>query len=155
MSNSLWPVDSKSACQTSLSFALSQSLLKFMSIESVMLSNHLILCSPLLLLLSVFPSNRVFSNELFTSDGQSIRASASALVLPMNSQGWLPLGLPGLISLQFKGFSRGFSNTKFENINSLVLSCLYGPTTTSIQDYWKNNSFDYMNLCWQSDVSVF
>ena len=74
-------------------------LLKFMSIESVMPSNHLILCRPLLLLSSIFPRIRVFSNEsqLFVSGGQSIGASAS--VLPMNIQDWVPLGLTGLISL--------------------------------------------------------
>ena len=77
------------AHQAFLSFTISQSLLKLMSIESVMSSNHLILCHPILLLLSIFPSIRVFSNEfqLFTSGVQSIGASASASVLPMNIQG--------------------------------------------------------------------
>ena len=76
---------------------------KFTSTELVMLSNHLILCRPLLLLSSVFPHVVVFSNEsLFVSDGQSIGASASATVLPMNIQGWFPLGLTGWISLQSK-----------------------------------------------------
>ena len=76
------------AQQASLSFTDSQSLLKLMSIESMMASNHLILCHPLLLL-SIFPSIRVFSNEsalFFASGGQSIGASASASVLPMNIQ---------------------------------------------------------------------
>ena len=72
------------ACQASLSFTISQSLLKLMSIESVMPSNNLILCHPCLLLPSMFPRIRVFS----TSDGQSIGALASASVLPMNIQGW-------------------------------------------------------------------
>ena len=83
-------------------------------IESVMPSNHLILCHPLLLLPSIFPSIRVFSNEsarLFTSGDQSIGASASATVHPMTSQGWFPLGLTSLISLQSKEFSRVFSKT--------------------------------------------
>ena len=78
------------ACQASLSITISQSLLKLMSIESVMPSNHLILCHPLLLLPSIFPVIRVFFpiSQLFTSDGQSIGASASALVLPvLNIQG--------------------------------------------------------------------
>ena len=79
------------ACQASLSFTISQSLLRLVSIESVMLSNHVILCY--LLLPSVFPSIRVFSNELtLYSGGQSVGASASASVLPMNIQGWFPLG---------------------------------------------------------------
>ena len=72
---------------------------KLMSTESVMLSNHLVLCRPLLLP-SIFPSIRVFSNEsVFISGGQNIRASALASVLPMNIQGWFPLGLTGLFSL--------------------------------------------------------
>ena len=78
-----------------------------MSIESVMLHNHFILCHPLLLLPSVFQSFPV--SQLFTSGGQSIGASAS--VLPMNIQGWFPLGLTGLISLLSKGLSRMFSST--------------------------------------------
>ena len=74
------------ARQASLSITNSWSLLKLMSIESVMPSNHLILCHPLFLLPSVFPSIRVFSNESFGSGGQTIGASASASVLPMNIQ---------------------------------------------------------------------
>ena len=72
----------------SLSFSISWNLVKLMSIESVMPSNHLILCRPLLFLPSIFPSIRVFSNEsvFFTSSGQSIGASASASVLPINIQ---------------------------------------------------------------------
>ena len=99
------------AHQVSLLFTISQSLLRLMFLESVMPSNHLILCHPLLLLPSIFPSIRVFSNELaLASGGQSIGTSASSSVLPMNIQGWFPLGLTGLISLQFKGLSRVFSN---------------------------------------------
>ena len=76
------------AHQASLSIANSRSLLKLMSIESLMPYNHLILCHPILLLPSVFPSSRVFSNQsvFFTSSGQSIAVSASASVLPMNIQ---------------------------------------------------------------------
>ena len=75
------------ACQASLSITNSQSLLKLMSIESMMPSNHLILCCPLLLLPSIFPSIRAFPmSQFFTSGGQRIGASASASVLPMNIQ---------------------------------------------------------------------
>ena len=88
-----------------------QSLLKLMSIESLRPSNHLILCCPLLLLPSVFPSIKVFSNE---SGDQSIGASASAPVLPMNIQGWFPLELTGWISLWPKGLSRVFSSTTIQ-----------------------------------------
>ena len=77
--------------QAPLSFIISQSLLKLMFLEFVMPSNHLILCSYLLLLFSIFPSIRIFSSEgLFTSGGQSIGASASATVLPKNTKGWFP-----------------------------------------------------------------
>ena len=90
----------------------SQNLFKFMSIKSLMPSNHLILCCPLLLPPSIFPSIRVFSvSQFFTSVGQSTVVSASASVLPMNSQDRFPLGLTGLISLLSKGLSRVFSNT--------------------------------------------
>ena len=83
-----------------------------MSIDSVMPSNHLILCHPALFLPSIFPSIRVFSNELALHI-QSIGAPASASVLPMHIQGWFPLGWTGWISLQSKGLSRVFSNTTF------------------------------------------
>ena len=112
----------------SLSFTISWSLLKLMSIESVMPSKHLILCCPLLLP-SVLPSIRVFSNDwFFTSGGQSIGASASASVLLMNIQGWSPLGLTGLISFLFKGLTKVFSiNTiqMFKKIKIMMLnSCV-------------------------------
>ena len=99
------------ARQTSLSITNSQSLPKLMSIALVMPSKHLILCRPLLLLPSIFPSMRVFPvSRLFASGGQSIGVSASASVLPMNIQHWFPLELIGWISLQSKGLSRVFSN---------------------------------------------
>ena len=99
-------------CQAALSFAVSQSLLKLMSVELMMPFNHLILCHPLLLPLSIFPSIRVFSkSRLFTSGDQSIGASASTSTLPVNIQDWSPLGWTLWISLQSKGLSRVFSNT--------------------------------------------
>ena len=75
--------------------------------------------------------------------------------LPMNTQDWSPLGWSGWISLQSKGLSRVFSNTRVQSINYLVLSLLHRPTLISIHDHWKNHSFDYMDLCWQSNVSAF
>ena len=99
------------ARQPSLFFTISRSLLKLMPIESVMLSNYLVLRCPLLLLPSIFPSIRAFSNEsAFTSGGQSIGVSAPTSVLLMNTQDW-SLGWTGWISLQSKGLSRVFSNT--------------------------------------------
>ena len=99
-------------CQAPLSSTIFWSLLKFISIESVMVSNHLILCHPLLLQPSIFPTIGVFYSESSPCiGGQSIGAWPSASVLPMNVQGWFPLGLTGLISLLSKGLSRVFSIT--------------------------------------------
>ena len=98
------------ARQAFLSFNISRSLLKLMSIESVMLSNRLILCRSLLLLPSIFPASRSFPmSQIFTSGCQSIGVSASASVLPKNIQGWFPLGLTALISSLAKAFLRVFS----------------------------------------------
>ena len=99
------------ACQASLSFTISQSLLKLMSIESVMPSNCLILCYLLLLLPTIFPSIRVFSSDLALHIRWPKYASVSAADPPMNIQDLFPLELTGLISLQAKGLSRVFSNT--------------------------------------------
>ena len=99
------------ARQASLSITNFRSPPKPMSIESVLPSNHLILCR-LLLLPSIFPSIRVFPmSQLFASGGQRIGVSASTSVLPMNTQDYSPLGWTGWISLQSKGLSRVFSNT--------------------------------------------
>jgi len=100
------------ACQASLSITNSRSLLKLKSIESVMSSNHLILVVPFSSCPQSLPASGSFPvSQFFTSGGQSIGVSASALVLPMNIQDWFPLGWTGLISLQSKGLSRVFSNT--------------------------------------------
>ena len=100
------------ACQASLSITNSWSLFKLMSIRLVMLANHLILCCPLLFLPSIIPSIRIFPmNQCFASGGQSIEASTSASVLPINNQDWFPVGSTGWISLQSKGLIRVFSNT--------------------------------------------
>ena len=113
-----WSVVSDSATpwtaahQACLFIVNSRSLIKLMSIQSVMPSNHLILCHPLLLQPSFFRSIRSFQmSQFFISGGQSIRVSASASVLPMNIQHWFPLGWTGWISLQSRGLSRVFSYT--------------------------------------------
>ena len=101
-----------SAHQASLSITNSWSLPKPMSVESVMPSNHLILCYPLLLLPSILASIRVFSNESALSiRWPNIGVAASTSVLPVNTQGWSPLRWTAWISLQSKGLARVFSNT--------------------------------------------
>ena len=93
--------------------------------------------------LQSFPASGSFPmSQFFTSGGQSIGVSALASVFPKNTQDCFPLGLTGWTSLQPKGFSKIFSNTKFKSINYLVLSFLYSPPLTSIHDYWKNHSSD-------------
>ena len=127
----------------SLSITNSQSLLKVMSIESVMPSNNLILYRPFSSHLQSFPASGSFPmTQFFASGGQSIGTSASASVLPMNIQDWFPLGLTGLISLLSKGLSRVFSNTTVQKHQFFALSFLYSPTLRSIHDYWKNHSFE-------------
>ena len=103
-----------------------------------------------------FPASGSFPmSQLFTSGGQSIGVSASSSILSTNIQGWFPVGLIGLISLLSKGLLRVFPASQFEGISSSALSLFYHLALTSIHDYWKKHSFDYMNLCRQSDVSAF
>ena len=124
------------ARQASLSITNSQSSPKPMSIESMMPSNHLILCHPLLLLPSIFPVSGSFQrSQLFASGGQSIGVSASTSVLPMNIQDWFPLGWTGWISLQSKGLLRVFSNTTVQKHQFFGTQLSYSPTLTSIHDY--------------------
>ena len=136
-------------------------LLKLVSIESAIPSNHLILCHPLSSPLLSFPASLSFPmSQLFASGGQSIRVSASASALPMNIQDWFPFRWTGWISLLSKGLSRVFSSStiqkhQFFGAHPLVLSLFYGPALTSINGYWKNHSFDQTDLCWQSNISAF
>ena len=142
------------AYQASLSFTISHSLLKLMSIDSVMPSNHLTLCLPLLLLPSFFPNIRVFSDDSV-----------------------LHIRWPKLLELQLQhqSFQRIFTvdfpyswspcsprdsqepslTSQFKSINSSALSLLYHPAVISIHDYCKNHSFNYMDLCQQINVSAF
>ena len=123
-----------------------------MSIASVILSNHLILCRPLLLLPSIFPNIRVLSNEL----SLHIRCSKY-----WSSNISLPNEYSGLISLRIDWFdcsprgSQESSLAQFEKIVSLALSLLYGPVLIYAHNYLKNCSFDYTDLCQQSNVSAF
>ena len=93
-------------------------------------------------------------SQLFASGGQSIGVSASASVLPKNTQDLSPSGWTSWISLQSKGLSRVFSNTTVQKHHFLALSFLHSPILTSIHDQWKNHSLDHTDLCWQSNVSA-
>ena len=128
------------AHKVSLSITNSQSLLKLMSLESVMPSNNLTVCQPLLLLPSIFPSIRVFFNK----PALPIRWPnywSFSIILAMNIHDGFPLGLTGLTPLQSKGLSRVF-NTTVQKHQFFMLSFLYGPTLTSIHNYWKKHSLD-------------
>ena len=101
-------------------------------------------CRPFLLLTSIFPSIRVFSNKLgLHIRWPSIGVSASASVLPMNIQGWFPLGLTGLIFLQFKGLSRVFSNTTVQKHQFFSAQLSLWSNSHIHTLHWKNYSFDY------------
>ena len=138
-------------CQASLSINNSQSLLKPMTTESVMPSKSLILCRPLLLLLShdlsfpwspSFPWSGSFPmSQFFTSSGQSIGISASASVPPKNIQDWFPLWLT-VWSLCLKGTFRSKLQNHSSKASILQCSAFFIFQLTSIHDYWKNHSLD-------------
>ena len=138
MSNSVTPWTA--ALQTSLSFTVSQSLLKFISTELVILFNHLILCCPLFLLPSVFPRIRVFCNELALCIKWPKYQSVSISLSNKYS---------GLIFFRIDWFDllavQGTLNSLLQHHTSkavILQRTVYSPTLTSIHDYWKNNSFD-------------
>ena len=138
------------AHQASLSFTISWNFLKLMSTK-IQWSHPTISfsVSPFFSCPQPFSVSGSFLSWLFKSGGQSIGALALASVLPMNIQGWFPLGLAVQETLKNPPVPQ------FERINFLVLSLLYAPTIISIHDYWKKHSFDYTDLCWQSNVSAF
>ena len=106
--------------------------------------------------LNLSPASGSFlMSQLFTQGDQSIGASVSASVLPMNIQSWFPLGRTGLVSLQSKGLSGSSPAPQFKSITFSVLSLLSGPTLTSVHDYWKHRCCDCPDLCQQSHVSAF
>ena len=132
------------ACQASLSITNSQSLLKLMSIESVMPSNHLILCRPLLLPPSIIPSIRVFSNESVLHIRWPKYWSFSFNISPSNEHSGLISFKDGLVGSPCspRDSQESSPTPQFKSINSSVLSFLCSPTLTSIHDHWKNHSFD-------------
>ena len=91
-------------------------------------------------------SGAFLRSQFFASHGQSIGTSASASVIPMNIQDWFPFRIDWFDLLAVQGTLKTSPAPQFESINSSAFSLLYGPALTSIQDYWKNQSFDYMNL---------
>ena len=130
-------------CQASLSITNSRSILKLMSIKSVMLSSHLILCRPLLLPPSVFPSIRVFSNESVLRIRWPKDWSFSFSVSPSKEySGLISFRMDWLDLLAVQGTQESSPTPQFRSINSSALSFLYSPTLTSIHDYWKNYSLD-------------
>ena len=137
-------------CQASLSFTISQSLLKLMCIELVMPSYVTLYCScP-----HSFPASGSFSmSPLFTSDGQSIGVSAS--VFPRNIRGWIPLGVTGLIFLLSKGLSRVFSSTTIWKHQFFGAQLSLWSSSHIHTWLLEKPSFDYVDICQQTDVSVF
>ena len=140
------------ASQASLSLTISQSLPKFMSIELAMPSNHLILCHSLLLLPSIFSSIRGFSNELALHIRSPKYWSFSISINPSNEY-------LGLISFKIDLFDllaiQGTLKTLLQHHSLMASILLYDSTLTSIHDYWKDHSLDYMDLCWQTDIFNF
>ena len=131
------------ACPGSLSITNSQSLLKLMPIELVMSSNHLILCCPVLLLRSIFPNIRVFSNESLLPISWPKYWSFSFSISPSkNIQDWFPLGLTDGISLHPRDSQESFPTPQFKGINSLMLSFLYRPTLPFQSWLLGKHSFD-------------
>ena len=140
------------ARQASLSITISQSLLKLMSIKSVIPSNHLILCRPVFLLPSIFPNIRVFSNE-----SALLYQVTIILEFQLQHQSFQWIFRTNILSDGLVGSpcsprdSQESSPTpQFKSINSLPLSLLCDPTFTSVHDYWKSHSFDNMDVCQQT-----
>ena len=129
---SLFATPWTAACQASLSITNSWRLLKLMSIESVMPSNHLILCHPLPLLPSIFSSIKVFSESILRVRWTNYW-SFSFSISPSNQySGLISFRMDWFDLLAVQGTLKSFLQHQFKSINSLVLSFLYGPTLTSI-----------------------
>ena len=155
MSNSLWPHE------------LQHSRLSCLSLSPGICSNSCPLsrwcyltasssASSFSFCLQSFPASGSFPMSwLFASGGHSIGASASASVLPMHIQGWFPLGLTGLISLQSKGLLRAFSSTTIQNHQFFGRQLSLWSNSHICSGNWKNHSIDCKDLCQQSDVSAF
>ena len=145
------------AQQAFLSLTTSQSLSKFMSIALVMPSSHLIFWHPLLLLPSIFPRIRDFSNEsVLRISWPKYWSFIFSISLPSEYSGLIFLKIDWFDLAAVQGtFGTSSLAPQFEGINSLALHLLYGPALTTVYDHWEDCSLDYMGLCWQSNVSVF
>ena len=140
----------------SLSITNSRNLLKLMSIKSLMLSNYLILCHPLLLLPSLFLSTRVFSNESAIPIMWPKYWSFSINISPSSEYlGLITLGMTSWSLCSPRDSQESSPTPQFKSINFSVLSLFYSPSLTFIHDYCKNHSFDYTDLCQQCNVSAF
>ena len=130
---------------------------KLMSTESVMPSHHLILCCPLLLLPSIFPSIRIFYFESVLRIKWPKYWSVSFSISPFNEySGLISFRIDWLDLLAVQGTLKSLLQQNSSKASILQHSTFfYGLTLTSIHDYWKNHSFDCMDFCWQSDVSSF
>ena len=129
---------------------------KFMSTELGMLPKHIIFCRPLLFLPSILFSIRISSNEL----ALGIRWPKYWRFSLSNSHSKKYSGLISFRTdwfdvLAVQGTLKSSPTPQFKSIDSSALSLLYGPTLTSVHGYWKNHNFDYMDLCWQSDIFAF
>ena len=143
------------AHQASLSFTISWSLLKLVSIESVIPPNHLILCCPLLLLLLIFPSIRVFSSKSVLCIRWPKFWSFSFSISPSSEySGLISLRWTGWTSLLFKGLSRSFFSTTVQK-HQFFSAQLSLWSISHIHDNWTSHNFDYLDLCWQSNISAF
>ena len=139
----LFVVPWTAACQASLSITNPRSLLKLMSIKLVMPSNYLIICHPLLLLPSIFPSIRVFSNESVLHIRWPRYWSFSFNICPSNEYSeMISFRIDWLDPCRPRDSQESSPTPQFKSINFSVLSFLYSPTLTSIHDYWENHSFD-------------
>ena len=139
----------------SLSFTISWSLLKLMPIDSVMPSNHLILCHPLLLPPSIFPSIRVFSSESVLCTRWTKYWSFSFSISPSNEySGLISFSMDLLDLLAVQGTLKSLLHHHSSKASILWHSAFF-ITLTCIHDYWKNHGFDQTDLCWQSNVSAF
>ena len=154
MSDSLRP--RTVACRAFLSITNSWSLLKLMSIKSVMPSNHLILCHPLLLLPSVFPSVRVFSSESALRIRWPKFRSFIFTISPSNKySGLISFRIDWFDLLAVQGTPKSLLQHHSSKPSILQCSAFFMVQLTSIHDYWKNHSFDCPDFCQQSDISAF